>query len=74
MSIELLPCRKCGNLPETIRVDGDLFYTQCSCDGWPQYLFIGINKYASARQWNEANSKDIPMPKKKVKAPKKPVE
>lgn len=69
MTVELLKCRKCGNTPDIIRVDGDLFYVQCSCGGWLPYIFVGINKYAASRQWNEANEKEIPMPKSKKKHP-----
>lgn len=56
--LELVPCKYCGEIPNTTRVEGDIYYTQCCCGKWNPYEFMGATKLSSKKAWNFYNGKE----------------
>ena len=70
------PCKKCGCKP-TIEIVSGLHYARCSnceCDIWGPYDFIGITPQNAVYQWNELNNETTAKPYKKFYAQNKELE
>lgn len=54
--MDLKPCKYCGQIPQIINYDGDMFYVICSCGKWGDFDFLGFRKILAIKEWNLKNS------------------
>lgn len=51
-------CVFCGNFPNAIHYEADLWYYECSCrtcEKHPRYAYMGFRQGAAKEQWDWAN-------------------
>lgn len=53
--MELCKCCYCKQTPQIIRLPGDLFYVQCTCEKQGLYDYLGITEKLAIEAWNKGN-------------------
>lgn len=53
--MEINKCFYCKQTPTIVRLPGDLFYVQCTCDKHGLYDYLGATKKIAIDAWNRGN-------------------